>query len=763
MLFSEFSAGALHILAAGGGDHTHGVIMTLATALFFGGLLTILARKLAMPAIILLLAGGVILGPEVTGLIQPDEYLAEVLQAIVALSIGIILFEGGLTLDLRAYRKTSRMIHRLLSIGVLITWIGTAGLVWLLFRFDFAYCMLAGSLVIVTGPTVVAPLLKRIRLKWNLHNILHWEGVMIDPIGVFIAVLSFELVVEAMGGAAWMNFVFRFIVGLLIGVVGGHAMWLAIRSKFVHEEQLNLFAISGAVLIYGMAEAFISEGGLLSVTVAGLYLGWRKPVEIEAIKEFKSTLTEVLIGLLFILLSARLDLDQFREFGWKGFLLVLGVMFVVRPIAITLCSIGSGLKWREVAFLSWVAPRGIVAASMSSLFVLALQSSETNTFEAPAFLESFVFATIVMTIVIQGFTAAPIALALKLQNPKPEGWGIVGAHELGRRVAKYIEEEAGLPVVLVDVNRPNLIAAKEAGFTAFYADAREVKALEGIKEFQAIGHVLALTDNEDLNELICRRWATSLGQGSVYFWTAGKGEQEAREASAGQVVWSGVPKPSFICGELEHHEAQLVVTHTVEEDRPDGIIPLMAVRNKKIVLDPQVEKSASSFLCLRREVDYLLGALHPELVMELDCKDKQTLLEMMLKRIDQIASLGDTDRILYEIVEREKHLPTALGHGIAIPHDRVASLEHPVCAIARLKQPLTFSDAENAEPVNMVFLLLSPSENPEMHLAVLGEIARLIADEELRDSLFAAKDNAELLERIRRHRVMVMMNRTEGG
>ena len=301
-------------LASLDADLSHGEVITLAIAMSVGAFLTVVAKRLKIPGIVLLLFGGVTLGPEGWNLVQPDS-LGGMLNVLVSLAVGLILFEGGLTLNIEGYRAAGAVIRRLLTIGVIVTWVGTAGAIFFLYDFEPTFCLLAGSLVIVTGPTVIQPILKRTRLSWNLHHTLHWEGVLIDPIGVFAAVLAFEWAMGAGGEEALFNLGLRVLGGLTIGFVGGEVTCFLLKHRVVAEEVVNVFMVGVAIFIFGTTEALIAEGGLLSVTVAGLIIGARHPPELKGIVEFKSVITDLLIGFVFILLTSRLELAQFVEFG----------------------------------------------------------------------------------------------------------------------------------------------------------------------------------------------------------------------------------------------------------------------------------------------------------------------------------------------------------------------------------------------------------------------------------------------------------------
>ena len=448
-------------------DHgnTHDMMQTVMLAVLAGTFLMALSRRINVSAIVLLLTGGVVLGPEVFGLVKPDS-LGEGLGVLVSLAVGIILFEGGLTLELSGFRAAPKVIPRLLTVGLVVTWLATAFAFWLFFhdQVTLGLCLLAGSLVTVTGPTVIAPLLKRIKVNHNLHSILHWEGILIDPLGVFLAILCFEWLIEQSGGVALGNFAMRTLAGLAIGCAGAALMLLLLRFRFFPEEQLNIGALGIAVGTFGAAELMLPESGLLSVTVAGFLVGIQKPAELKQIKHFKSEIVDLLIGVLFILLSARLELAQFKEFGIPGALMVATVIFIVRPMNIFASAYKTDLTLKERAFLSWVAPRGIVAASMASFITLSLE--RTGRYENVQLLETFVYSVITATVLLQGFTAGPVAALLGLKRPPQTGWLIVGAHAFGREVARHLRDHAKMDVLLIDSNARAVKEARDAGLKA---------------------------------------------------------------------------------------------------------------------------------------------------------------------------------------------------------------------------------------------------------------------------------------------------------
>ncbi len=722
------------------------IAITLMTAVAAGMVLIVLARRLQVSSIVLLLLGGVLLGPEVLGIVRP-ETLGPPFSALVSLAVGVILFEGGLALDLDGYRTMPRLIGRLLTVGVLVTWLSTALAVHWLFGTTVGFALLAASLVIVTGPTVIQPLLKRIQVVPRLHHVLQWEGVLIDPIGVFIAILCFESILGLGGGEALTSLALRVVTGVVVGTFGGLLVAQALLRRLVPDELANGFALASALLIFAAAEEAglylgLSDTGLLAVVVGGLVVGLQRPPGVAGIRRFKAEVTELMIGMLFVLLAARLRLDQFVGFGWRGAVLVGLVMLVVRPLAVAASSAGLGVSWRDRAFLSWVAPRGIVAASMASLFAIALRRRDDLGVEA-SFLESFTYSVIAATVLLQGFTAGPLAAALGLRRPERRGWLVVGAHRLAQEAARFLTERTGAPAVLVDLNARRVARAREQGLTALHADARDL-SLEGAEELAEIGHLLALTDNEDLNALLCERWARRLGADRVHCWRSPRAarveDASPEEAAAGRVVWSELPKPSLVAAELELGDAWVRRAPGAVDGRRQSTVFLLGVRRGELVFEasePEACEEGEESLWLEREAGFLRRELRGDLIVRADATSLEELLHDLMARVVRHLPQLPAPALIGELVSREKAIPSALGRGVAVPHAYSAGLTRRVCAVAQLESGLDMG-APDGEPVRLVFLLLSPSGDPVGHLATLAEIARLVNNDAARARLLDA-------------------------
>ncbi|MHC5003419.1 MAG: PTS sugar transporter subunit IIA, partial [Planctomycetota bacterium] len=601
------------------------------------------------------------------------------------------------------------------------------------------------------GPTVIAPMLKRIRISPRLHSILHWEAVLIDPIGVFIAVLCFEWLAEEGGPGALLNLGIRVGVGMGVGVAGGMLMLLAVRHRAVPRETVNVFALAGAVLIFGLAEAIISKAGLLAVTVSGFIFGLAATAGMKQVRRFKAELTDLLIGTLFILLAARLDFAQFQAFGAAGALVVVLTMLVIRPLGIAVCGFGLDLSGRERLFLSWVAPRGIVAASLASLIAI---SFERRGVADPRFVETFTYSVIIATIVLQGLTAGAAARLLGVSRPEPRGWLLIGAHGFAQRLAGFIRDTAGLPVLLVDTNARSVNDARARGYTAIHADAREAHELIERHQLTDVGSLLALTDNEDLNSRLCAIWGDVLGFDRTFRCNpvaAMPGESE--DETSGRVVWPMLARPSLLATELLRGEADTTITPSRAEP-PPGLVALARFDGHQVELDPEPSDATAEqdvTLYLHREADHLARSVRPELVATIDGGDMRGLFDMLVTRMVALEPTLPREATVNELIDRETAVPTVIGHGVAVPHTYSGHITDRLCAIAQLPGQLPYPPPDGAR-VNLVFLVISPQGDPEGHLAALADIARLVSTAERRESLLSARSPLEVVRIVREAR-----------
>ncbi|MBW4553562.1 MAG: sodium:proton antiporter [Aphanocapsa sp. GSE-SYN-MK-11-07L] len=371
-----------------------------------------------LPSIVFLLLFGIGLGPSGLNLLHP-HLLGEGLNVLVSLSVALILFEGGLSLELQSMEEVSGSIRNLVTVGMLMTLVGAGVAAHWLSEFPWAIAFLYASLVVVTGPTVINPLLKQVRADRQVSAILEGEGVLIDPIGAILAVVVLQIVLQ--GNASPIEVLQELGSGLGTGAaIGGMGGWglgqLLKRAAWITDELKNLVVLAGMWGLFGVAQALVNESGLTAAVTAGIALHLADLPKQRSLREFKAQLSTLAVSMLFILLSADLAIASLFALGWGSLLTVLVLMLVVRPLNILICTWNSGLSWRQKVFLSWVAPRGIVAASIASLFAVSLTNQGINGGDS---IKGLVFLTIMITVGVQGLTAKPVAEWLNLQAPEP--------------------------------------------------------------------------------------------------------------------------------------------------------------------------------------------------------------------------------------------------------------------------------------------------------------------------------------------------------
>lgn len=335
-----------------------------------------LAWRIRLPAILFLLFGGILAGP-LLGLLDPQELFGPLLFPFISLAVALILFEGSLTLHLSEWREIGKVVHRLVTLGALLTWAVISVTSHYLLGFSWDLALLFGTLTLVTGPTVIAPMLRVVSPTSAVANILRWEGIVIDPIGALLAVVTFAFIVSYAEGNAWSESLSTFAAviacGSLLGAAAGWAFGIVLRRRWLPEYLHTFTALTVVIGVFIAANLIEHESGLLAVTVMGMWLANMRGVDIRPILHFKENLSVLLISGLFIILAARLDLHALLALGPVTLILLAVIQFVARPLNILACTLGSALNWRERALLAWIAPRGIVAAAVSAIFALRLE------------------------------------------------------------------------------------------------------------------------------------------------------------------------------------------------------------------------------------------------------------------------------------------------------------------------------------------------------------------------------------------------------
>ncbi len=491
------------------------LIITLTALGLLGALSQWFAWWVKLPAILFLLLTGIVAGP-VTGWLDPDAVFGPLLFPLVSLSVAVILFEGSLTLRFSEIKGLERVVRNMVTIGALVTWGIIATATHYLMGFDWPLSLLFGALVVVTGPTVIVPMLRTVRPNIRIANILRWEGIIIDPLGAVLAVLVFEFILASQHGKAELWHILfdlgKIIAGgLLFGAVAGQTLGVALRRHWIPEYLQSIVTLSLVFLTFVAANHFQEESGLLAVTLMGVWMANMRRVPIEDILNFKETLSILLISGLFIILAARIDASQLQQLGWGAVGVLLVIQFIARPVKVWLSTLGSTLNWRERALLGWIAPRGIVAAAVSALFALKLESAG---FAQATTMVSLTFLVIIGTVVLQSATARPLALWLGVAEPEPRGLLIIGANKVARAIAHALTKQ-GFRVLLTDSHWPNVKEALLSGLEAFWGNAISARADRNL-DLVGIGKLLGLSQNDHLNVLAVQKYAPEFGRNAVY-------------------------------------------------------------------------------------------------------------------------------------------------------------------------------------------------------------------------------------------------------
>ncbi|WP_323004374.1 sodium:proton antiporter [Denitromonas sp.] len=509
---------------------TDTTIATIAAIGVVGGACQWLAWRMRLPAILFLLLAGIVAGP-IGGWLDPDALLGDLLFPFVSLAVSVILFEGSLTLKFSEIRGIETVVRRFVTTGAVVTWaIVTVATQWIT-GISWGLATLFGAVMVVTGPTVIVPMLRTVRPTMHIANVLRWEGIVIDPIGALLAVLVYEFLVSSgtAGGAvgATLLVFFKLItVGSLTGIGVGYLVGEALRRDWLPHYMFNVATLAAVMGAFALSNALSHESGLLAVTVMGIYLANRKGVPVEEILSFKESLSLLLITALFILLAARLDLNLLLGLGWAAVQVFLVVQFVARPLNVLVSTRGSSLSWRERGLLAWIAPRGIVAAAVIALFSLQL---EQKGYADAVLLVPLTFVIIIGTVVLQSLTAGPLARILNVAEPGSGGFLIVGANPLAREIAKALSQN-DVSVRLTDMLWDNVSRARMAGLQTYYGNPLSEHA-EVYLNTAGLGRVLAMTADEHLNELACTRFKGDFGPKRVFALRVGAREKGRKAVS----------------------------------------------------------------------------------------------------------------------------------------------------------------------------------------------------------------------------------------
>ncbi|MBG7630596.1 MAG: sodium:proton antiporter [Bacteroidetes bacterium] len=487
------------------------------------------AWKFKIPAILPLILIGLTVGPLSTFFtedgkqwIQPvwngteGLFPGERLFNFVSLAISIILFEGGLTLKKEEVLNVGPVIGKLITLGSAVTFFGGGIAAHYIFNLNWDISFLFSALIIVTGPTVIGPILRNIPLKKDVSAVLKWEGILIDPIGALVSVLVFEFISVGQGydytKEALVEFSKIVIIGISIGFTAAYSLYYSLKFKFIPHYLLNVITLASVLFVFVLSDLFAHESGLLAVVIMGMVLGNMKLTEIKEILYFKESLSILLISILFILLSANISVDDLLLlYKWETLMLFGVVVFVLRPLGVFLSTAGSGLKFNEKLFISWVGPRGIVAAGIASLFGLKLEMQGEPGAE---YITPMVFMIVLGTVLLNATTARFFSKILRVFLKSSEGIMIIGATNFSRLIANYLKKN-GRRVVLIDNNANHIEKAKSLNLEAIQGDIYSDELAENI-EFNDIGYLLALTGGSQVNEFALEKFSPIFGENGAF-------------------------------------------------------------------------------------------------------------------------------------------------------------------------------------------------------------------------------------------------------
>jgi len=505
-------------------------MLELAGIIILGILAQWVAWKFKIPAILPLILIGLLVGPIAAEFLSEDGtkwiepiwngeeglFPGESLFYFVSLAISIILFEGGLTLKTNEIKNVGPVITKLITIGSLVTFFGAAVAAHYIFYLSWEMAFLFSGLIIVTGPTVITPILRNIPLKKDVSAVLKWEGILIDPIGALVAVLVFEFITVEGGGeftkTAFIEFGKIVLFGFTFGFTFAHALNFIINKKWVPHYLLNVFALAAVLGVFVLADTFAHESGLLAVVVMGMVLGNSNSPYLKELLYFKESLSVLLISILFILLAANINMtDLYLIYNWNTAVLFAVVVFIIRPIGVFLSTRGSTLKTNEKLFISWVGPRGIVAAGIASLFGLKLAKEGVPGAE---YITPLVFMIVLGTVLLNATTARLFAKLVGVFLTKSDGILIVGAARVSRLLGHYLESH-GRHVVLIDSNQNNINKAKELGLEAISTNIYSDSLMDNI-ELNDVGYLMALTGNTDINKYAIDKFSKEFGENGSF-------------------------------------------------------------------------------------------------------------------------------------------------------------------------------------------------------------------------------------------------------
>ncbi|MBO0663439.1 cation:proton antiporter [Jiella sp. MQZ9-1] len=549
-----------------------------------------LAWRFQIPAIVILLAVGLIFGP-LTGMMNPRSDFGELYTPLVSTAVAIILFEGGLTLRLREIRETSTAVRRVVMVSGPMVWIMTALAARYVGDMSWPVSLILGALLVVTGPTVIMPLLRHARLKARPASLLRWEAILNDPVGALFAVVSFEAYLVLRGAHDAEHLIVTTLAALVVavagGILGGRALTIFFARGHAPEYLKAPILFAVVVGMNALTNLLLEEAGLLTVTIMGITMANSKLASLNELRKFKETITVLLVSGLFIVLTASLQLSVIMSLEWRVVVFLALVLLVIRPIAIFVSTTGAGLEFKERLLVSWIAPRGIVAVAVAGLFGTTL--ARIGVADADRMV-AYTFAVVAATILLHGFSLKPLARILDLRVTNRPGILIVGASRFSIALARRLKAQE-VPVVIADANWSHVSEARLAEVDVWFGEILSEEAHHSL-DLSRFDHMIAATDNDAYNALVCTDFGAEIGRSEVFqVGSTSSGQQTSGARHAMHFTLGGMPlfKPPRTYNQLRDdiidgwtfQATRLTPEFGLEqffETRPEGTTPVLWIQ-----------------------------------------------------------------------------------------------------------------------------------------------------------------------------------------
>ena len=569
---------------------------TLALSLGLGSLVLLISYRLRIPAVLPLLITGLALGRSGLGLIDAST-LGDAsnggrgLQALITVSISLLIFEGSLHLDRTTLSNAPKAVWRVLTVGALVTWVGATLLARAVLDMSWHLSVTLGAILIVTGPTVIQPIIRRIPLTPRLNTVLASEGIIIDAIGAIATISTLEVALRLLNpevpspaanpalvviGMAAFRLAGGGLIGAVIGLVFARLMRRASTRGRESEQHLHLLAMGGCMSSVGLAELLAHESGLAAATTCGLIIANARIIGGQELRRFKEEISSFLLAILFVLLASRFEVRQFAAIGPREVLFLAAIMLLLRPANIFISTVGSSLDLREKIFAGLFAPRGIVAASVTSFAAMEFARAGVPGAER---LEAVIFLLIIVTAGLASITTRPLARALGVLAPPPNAVVIVGAHRLARDLASALLR-LNIPVRLIDSNASRIAAAQAAGIPTALGDATDYRWMEEEGAPHDTGWVIAATGNRDVDAMIAR-WGVGRRDEDHVFRISDR----PADPRPGRAILSTDIPLAAILADLDTHAAHVATWPAATPPGPDAI-PVAAIRAGHVAILP---------------------------------------------------------------------------------------------------------------------------------------------------------------------------------